>query len=185
MDGVLVNFRDAVLELINYSLYNKEIFDPFEKKMTEELTNMYCGRKITIENFLKEDSKTPYLSYYMFFLIRNAINLWADLPWNPGGKELWKYLLLNYRNVCILSAPADGKAFENCIRGKCQWITKNLCYPIEKCYFYKKKYIFSNKKSILIDDRKDNVELFRQKGGFAILHKDAKTTILTLQTFFQ
>lgn len=183
MDSVIVNFHDPVLNLINYSLYKKEIFCEEEKNMARRLRQMYEFKQITAYELRLEDGRNPYLISFMTRLLKNNISIWNTLPWMKDGRKLWSFLIMNYKNVRILSAPARGAETASII-GKRQWIKKEIGYDLDKCYFYRKKHIFASKDSILIDDREDNISNWRQYGGKGILHKNSDLTILTLNNFF-
>ena len=55
-------------------------------------------------------------------IIKRTPRFWSDMPWMPGGKQLWNYI--KQYNPHILSAytPDDP----NCIPGKRTWLRKNV-----------------------------------------------------------
>jgi len=101
---------------------------------------------------------------------------WKELRWMPGGKSLWNYI--SKYNPSILSAPSRHDSSRE---GKQQWITKYLP-GTELLLEYasdKKKYASPN--SILIDDREDNIQQWREAGGIGIQYLSTDDTIKQLQ----
>lgn len=105
---------------------------------------------------------------------------WAEMPWMPDGKKLWEEV--KKYNPTILSAPAPMKASSE---GKRKWIKKNLGPSIKYIFIRARdKHLYAKHRSILIDDDIRNITEWRQKGGIAIHHKDADTTIKKLRSIF-
>ena len=101
---------------------------------------------------------------------------WIKLKWMPDGKALWNYI--NKYNPILLSAPSREESSKI---GKRVWKKNNL--PDTKMILtparFKQKY--SKENHILIDDRVDNIEQWRDKGGIGILHTSAVDTIKQLK----
>ena len=100
---------------------------------------------------------------------------WADMPWMPGGQELWA--AVKDQNPTILSAPARNP---RCIPEKTEWIEKNLGEDVP--------YIFDGQKekycepgAVLIDDKPENIEKWREAGGVGILFQNAEQAIEELR----
>jgi len=104
------------------------------------------------------------------------------MPWMPDGKQLWSYIE-KYKPI-LLSAPSQKPSSRY---GKRVWVANNL--PKEKIGFPIKlilakrenKQDYSKPNRILIDDRADNVEEWKSKGGIGILHTSAADTIEKLK----
>lgn len=166
LDGVLVNFIDAVEELY-----------PGAK----ELQKTYYGSNRYQEH--------PELAkQYEDF--RNAIlskpNFWRDLPWMDDGKELVSFILnkIPLRNIGIITAPMKGD--DRCYIEKKQWVANNLPFiSLNNFYLEKQKYTkigsIPETHQILIDDHSDNIGEWITHGGIGILHKNTKETIEQLQ----
>jgi len=117
-------------------------------------------------------------------------DFWANLEWQPGGKELWTYIKQYTPN--ILSAPAVDFRLPSdeqlspeknqAIQGKKEWIAKNLS-GVDKEIFVPapQKATYADPKSILIDDMKKNIDAWRASNGKAIHHTLASETINTLK----
>lgn len=106
----------------------------------------------------------------------NGVKFWVGIPWMKDGKELWDYI--SKYNPSLLSAPS--KQNESRL-GKRLWVKNNI--PGTKLILASasKKQNYSGRDKILIDDRPDNIEQWRSKGGIGILHTSAADTIKQLQ----
>jgi hypothetical protein len=102
---------------------------------------------------------------------------WAELSWNPGGKQLWDYI--KKYTPFILTAPTYNPESKE---GKRVWVANNLD-NVKKVYFaysaFKPEY--SRKNRILIDDRKDTIDAWIARGGIGIHHTSAPDTIKQLK----
>jgi hypothetical protein len=132
---------------------------------------------------------------YFWKLFRESVgnnekNFWANLPWQPGGQELWNYI--EQYNPNILSSPAIdfnlpqdqqlNPDYNQAIQGKKEWIAKNLS-GVNKEIFVPavQKSTFATSKHILIDDMRKNIDAWKSTGGKAILHTSTANTIQQLQ----
>lgn len=109
---------------------------------------------------------------------------WSNMPWTPGGKELWNYIK-NY-NVKILTAvpySSDSKESAKIARkGKIEWIRKNIKFtPYEIVYHPKDKTKSTCKNCILIDDTPKNIEEWNDAGGIGIHYINTSDTIRKLK----
>ena len=127
---------------------------------------------------------------YFWKLFRESVgenekDFWANLPWQPGGEELWNYIKSSSPN--ILSAPAVdfnlpqdqqlNPEFNQAIQGKKEWINKNLYNVNEEIFVPASQKVDSVAPNhILIDDMKKNTDAWEAAGGIAILHKNYATT---------
>jgi hypothetical protein len=90
----------------------------------------------------------------------------------PDGKRLWKYI--EKYNPKLLSAPSRQ---EDSRVAKLDWVYKELpdVHLILRSAKHKKD--FATPTSILIDDRLDNIQGWRDAGGIGIHHVSTKHTI--------
>jgi hypothetical protein len=101
---------------------------------------------------------------------------WIKLKWMPDGKELWNHIE-QYKPI-LLSAPSQEESSKI---GKRVWKkntlpdTKMILTPAR----FKQKY--SGENNILIDDREDNIQQWKDKGGIGILHTSTENTIKQLK----
>ena len=127
---------------------------------------------------------------YFWELFRESVgenekDFWANLPWQPGGENLWTFISPYDPN--ILSSPAINFSkpqdqqldpnYNEAIIGKKEWINKNLYNVGEEIFvpaFQKADSVAPN--HILIDDMEKNTDAWEAAGGIAILHKNYATT---------
>ena len=106
-----------------------------------------------------------------------GVDFWLNMEWMNDGKRLWNYI--EKYSPKILSAPSRN--VESRI-GKIQWVERELPGVELILKYAKNKKDLSDSDSILIDDRLENVEGWREKGGIGILHVNAKHTIDQLKS---
>jgi hypothetical protein len=101
---------------------------------------------------------------------------WIKLKWMPDGKELWDYI--KQYNPKLLSAPSREKSSEI---GKRVWVKREI--PGTKLILRsaERKQEFATPNTILIDDRADNIQRWKDAGGVGIHHTSAENTIKQLQ----
>jgi FMN phosphatase YigB (HAD superfamily) len=99
-------------------------------------------------------------------------DFWINLEWMKDGKRLWNYI--QKYNPELLSAPSrqnDSRV------AKHDWVNRELpgVHLILRSAKHKKDFAAPN--HILIDDRIDNIQGWREAGGIAIHHVSTKHTI--------
>ena len=101
---------------------------------------------------------------------------WIKLKWMPDGKQLWDYI--KPYNPDLLSAPSQQ---ESSRIGKRVWVKREL--PDTKLILRQadRKQEFATPNSILIDDRADNIQRWKDAGGIGIVHTSAADTIQQLK----
>lgn len=107
-------------------------------------------------------------------------DFWINLEWiKPDGHTLWEYI--KKHNPTILSAPSNRP--ESRV-AKHDWVERELpgVHLILRSAKHKKDFAEPN--AILIDDRLDNIEGWREKGGIGIHHVSAKDTIEQLEDLY-
>jgi len=99
-------------------------------------------------------------------------DFWINLEWMADGKRLWKYI--EKYNPKLLSAPSREEVSRV---AKHDWAHKELpgVHLILRSAKHKKDFATPN--SILIDDRIDNIQGWRDAGGIGIHHVGTKHTI--------
>ena len=103
-------------------------------------------------------------------------NFWINLKWMSDGEKLWKYIK-NY-SPSILSAPSREKSSRI---GKEIWVRTNIPGTELILKPAPEKQELAEPNAILIDDRKDNIQQWKDAGGIGILHTSANDTIKQLQ----
>ncbi len=168
MDGVLCDFTRSAVDIINTSIQNKDEF----KDTDPELYNLIVKSENEVGGFITYKHigfNSPYrnIRVLMNRLVTHNEDFWANLDWIEGGQEIWDKI--KDHNPYILSAPMKNS--EESMEGKRQWVQKNL-KPVPKKIILdddKGKYTkFGDKTGLLIDDRIDNIEDYRDNGGEAI-----------------
>jgi hypothetical protein len=116
--------------------------------------------------------------FWNFIDKENKLKFWTTMEWMPDGKQLWDYI--KKYSPTILSAPSMDPSSR---LGKRIWLKNNI--PGAKLILAasEKKQNYSNKDSILIDDRHNNIEQWRSQGGIGILHTNTQDTIKRLQAY--
>ena len=101
---------------------------------------------------------------------------WIKLKWMPDGKQLWDYI--KEYNPDLLSAPSREESSKI---GKRVWVKRNM--PGTKLILRsaERKQEFATPNSILIDDRADNIQRWKDAGGEGIVHTSAADTIQQLK----
>jgi len=168
MDGVLCNFDKGYEDLTGVSTQeaNEKSKSSFWKRFRDSLN----------EKNIKEK------------------DFWANLEWQPGGKELWNYI--QQYNPNILSAPSVNFSlpsdqqlspdYNEAIQGKKEWIAKNLSGVGEEIFVpAPQKATYASPKSILIDDMKKNTDAWRASSGKAIHHTSASETLKILKEKYE
>lgn len=108
---------------------------------------------------------------------KGGVKFWSDMEWKSDGKMLWEHI--EKYNPVLLSAPSRSNDSRV---GKFQWVEKHLPGVTLILRSAERKRDFATPKSILIDDRKDNIDGWVESGGIGIHHKSAEETIEILKT---
>lgn len=117
-----------------------------------------------------EDGFTKY--------IEGNRSFWSHMKWMGDGKELWNYV--KKFNPTILSKPTGDPASR---AGKKEWVMRELGKNVPVILDFQ-KYRYAKQNYILVDDQENNTVAWEEHGGIAILHKDAKSTIMMLKGYF-
>jgi len=164
MDGVLCNFDQGYADLTDMSTQEANAVG---KSYFWELFR----EKLEEKNIKEKD-------------------FWANLKWQPGGKELWSHIQQYTPN--ILSSPAVDFSLpydeqlspekNQAIQGKKEWISRNLSSVGEEIFVpAPQKATYAGPKNILIDDMEKNTDAWKASGGKAILHTSAPKTLEILK----
>jgi len=191
MDGVLVDFVRGALMQINKDI--KDVSLPSQLDDGKKLTSLGLLRfalkqedleQIDEEHIEKEADGPAKVRKaainYMYRRLAEDEDFWANLPWMPGGKQLWN--IIKKYEPHILTAPM-GKGSE---RGKERWIQKNLHPKPSNIYMSHDKFNWAmedGQRNVLIDDFMINIKPWRDAGGIAVHHKydELQSTLEKLQ----
>ncbi len=155
--------------------------------MNREL-KFYCDMDDVLCDFDKQardwipdyDGWNTPVEHMVDFLNSCPVEFWSEMPWMPGGKEIWEKIL-PYKPVLLSALPRECddpekflRAKERTIIGKKAWAEKHLGEEFAKTALIVKacdKASYAhNRDCILIDDRKDNISRWNLRGGRGILH---------------
>ena len=118
------------------------------------------------------DKATEVQKQVMYDAIEKAgIKFWSSMPWKMGGKQLWA-MVQPFRPT-LLTSPGE---FTYAVNGKQIWVKRNI--PGTSIYFSdsKSEYVDPYELSVLIDDRKNNIDAWKECGGIGILHTSFEET---------
>ena len=94
----------------------------------------------------------------------------------PDGKSLWNYI--KPYSPELLSAPSRSESSKI---GKYVWVKNNLPGTKLILKYASRKKELATPKSILIDDRQNNIDSWISAGGIGILHINTVNTIKELK----
>ena len=101
-----------------------------------------------------------------------GVRFWVGMDWMPQGKELWNFI--SPYGPSLLTSPSR----DNTSRlGKNLWVKNNLNPKPKVIFAYSAdKQRYADENSILIDDKKSNINEWNAQGGIAIRCKDGDVT---------
>lgn len=112
--------------------------------------------------------------------------IFEDLEFMPDTQELLNYVCkLDGITIEILTSMGtyDEIQGNHAKSQKLHWLNKyNIPYKANFVRAKQEKANFAHDRAILVDDSPGCVDPFAEKGGIAILHKDARSTISILDT---
>lgn len=92
-----------------------------------------------------------------------GVGFWAGMDWMPKGQELWDFI--KKYNPDLLTSPSRDNSSR---LGKQLWAKKHLNPKPKVIFAYSAdKQRYANENSILIDDKKSNINEWRAAGGIA------------------
>jgi hypothetical protein len=103
-------------------------------------------------------------------------SFWTEMEWMKDGKELWSYIKPYLPK--LLSAPSRQESSRT---GKQKWVNTNLPGVPLLLKSAEYKQFYASPRSILIDDRADNIQRWKEAGGIGIIHISAADTIQQLK----
>jgi hypothetical protein len=168
--------------LRQFGKYRPEIFEEDVKEKADY--KIYCDMDGVIVDFDKgykeltgkEASFDTPKEEFWAPIQKAGAEFWIKLQWMPDGKQLWNYI--KPYNPQLLSAPSRDESSKI---GKFVWVKRNV--PGSKLILRsaERKQEFATPNSILIDDRADNIQRWKDAGGIGIHHTSAADTIQQLK----
>jgi hypothetical protein len=170
----------AGILLRKFGEYRPEIFEEAEVTNTKADYKIYCDMDGVLVDFDKgykeltgkEASFDIPTEKFWEPLSKAGAAFWIKLKWMPDGKQLWSYI--KPYNPDLLSAPSKEESSKI---GKFVWVKREM--PGTKLILRQAehKQEFATPNSILIDDRADNIQRWKDAGGIGIHHTSAADTI--------
>jgi 5'(3')-deoxyribonucleotidase len=98
----------------------------------------------------------------------NAVKFWADLEWDPMGKEILQAAkdIVGVNNIVVCTAPMTRP---DAWAGKIAWLNKHTPELKKVIVMSAPKELLAKKDHMLIDDKDRNCEAFCGAGGLAYL----------------
>ena len=95
--------------------------------------------------------------------VKIGVRFWVGMKWMPEGQRLWNFI--SPYKPDLLTSPSRDNASR---LGKQLWAKNNLSPKPKVIMAYSKdKQRYANENSILIDDKKSNINEWRAAGGIA------------------
>jgi lambda repressor-like predicted transcriptional regulator len=169
--------------LRQFGQYRPEIF---EEGAEEKSHKIYCDMDGVLVDFEKgyedltgQNIRGQHVSSGPNFwepITKAGAQFWIKLPWMADGKQLWEYI--KPHNPVLLSAPSREESSKI---GKYVWVKREMPGTKLVLRSAERKQEFATPQSILIDDRKDNIDRWKEAGGIGIYHTSAADTIQQLK----
>jgi len=100
--------------------------------------------------------------------VKVGIKFWAGMKFMPQGHQLWNFIKPYQPDLLTSPSRDNGSRL-----GKNIWVKNHLNPKPKTIFAYSAdKQRYANENSILIDDKKSNIEQWASKGGIAIRCKD-------------
>ena len=180
MDGVLVDFEQGVVDQINKDLQMIRKMADTKNLLKVRAALKSVGRdEVILADMRGRAATSQPVRDYMYGRVggvdEEATTFWANLPWMPGGKELWEFIT-PYKPHILTSPMGGGSKW-----GKIIWIRENLGKLSEEqeIHMSHEKYKWAvnenGSSNVLIDDWSKNTVPWDNKGGIAIQHVNGNT----------
>ncbi len=109
------------------------------------------------------EKKYGIAKFWNLIDVEIGVRFWVGMGWMPRGKELWDFIKPYQPH--LLTSPSKNDTSR---LGKNLWVRNNLNPKPKTIFAYSKdKQRYSNKSSILIDDKKSNIKEWIASGGIA------------------
>ena len=111
-------------------------------------------------------------SFWHLMDTKIGVGFWVGMDWMPRGEELWNFI--SKYNPKVLTSPSRNNTSR---LGKNLWVRNKLNPKPKVIFAYSSdKQRYANENSILIDDKKSNINEWASKGGIALRVKKGDIT---------
>jgi len=164
--------KNSIVELLEaYPLKEKKEVPPY--KIYCDMDGVLTNFESRFEHFSgmhpQEYEKTHGVpAFWNLIDVKIGVRFWVGMDWMPQGQRLWDFI--SPYKPDLLTSPSRDNASR---LGKQLWAKNNLSPKPKVIMAYSKdKQRYANENSILIDDKKSNINEWAAKGGIAIRCKD-------------
>ena len=170
-------------------------YKEFYREAKGDKPRIYCDMDGVLCDFIVQAKKATGVIFTQdksdshWKVIKEYPKFWSNMPWMPGGKQLWGFI--KSHNPSILSAAVKNNQDPNCKPGKLRWISGNLglnnsarinlVNRSQKQDYTMIGHSGKREQAVLIDDYPKNITEWTAKGGIGILHTSASSTIRQLK----
>ena len=128
MDGVLVDFEQGVVDQINKDLQMiRKMADQKNLLMIQNALDKLGRNEITLDDMRGKTETSKPVRDYMYGRVSDDATFWANLPWMPGGKELWAFIAPYHPHILTSPMKDPSQRERNGSEmGKVFWIHENL-----------------------------------------------------------
>ena len=98
------------------------------KEAKGQRTRIYCDMDGVLADFMVAAKKATGMTFKQsesekhWDVIRKTPKFWSDMPWMPGGRQLWSYIRRHDPHILSAYSPSDP----NCVPGKLKWLRRNV-----------------------------------------------------------
>ena len=153
---------------------------PLKEEQEKPPYKLYCDMDGVLTNFESRfehfsgmhpqeyEKKYGIEQFWHLIDTKIGVRFWVGMEWMPQGKKLWEFIK-PYQPDLLTSPSRDNTSR----LGKNLWARNNLNPKPKVIFAYSKdKQRYANENSILIDDKKSNINEWTANGGIAIRCKD-------------
>lgn len=159
--------KNSIVDLLEaYPLPEKKEVPPY--KIYCDMDGVLTNFEARFEHFTgmhpQEYEKlkgTP--AFWHLIDVEIGVRFWVGMDWMPQGEELWNFIS-PYKPDLLTSPSRDNTSR----LGKNLWVKNNLNPKPKTIFAYSAdKQRYASENSILIDDKKSNINEWKAKGGIA------------------
>ena len=153
---------------------------PLKEEKPKPPYKIYCDMDGVLTNFEERfehfsgmhpqayESKFGTEQFWHLIDTKIGVKFWVGMGWMPQGRQLWDFIKPYQPDLLTSPSRHDTSRL-----GKNLWVKNQLNPKLKVIFAYSAdKQRYANENSILIDDKKSNIDEWASKGGIAIRCKD-------------